>query len=88
MVYMNNTPSIIGLENYPDMLTTKHLAEIFGVSKNTIYKEIQTGKFGTPERIGRQLMIPKLYIWNRFIAGYNQHYVQPYGEPQNEVVPI
>jgi len=67
---MDNLSKIIGLNQYPDMLSPKHLAEIFGVSKNTIYKEIKLGKFGSPEQIGREMKIPKLYIWERFIKRY------------------
>jgi len=58
------------LTKYPDLLSVQDLMEIFGVSKNTIYKEIQAGKFGTPIQIGRMLKVPKIYIWNKFFLHY------------------
>jgi len=57
-------------EQYPDLLDTKHLMEIFGVGKNTIYKKIKDGEFGTPIKMGKGFKIPKLYIWNKFIEQY------------------
>jgi len=74
------TLGIISLENYKiagsalpqyrDLLSVADLAEIFGVSKNTIYKEIHEGKFGTPIQIGRAFKIPKTYIINKFFINY------------------
>ena len=58
------------LDEYGDMLSVDDLAEIFRVSKSTIYKEIKEGKFGNPINIGRALKVPRLYIWNRFIVDY------------------
>ena len=60
----------MNLDKYPDLLSVKDLMEIFGVSKNTIYKEIQDGKFGRPIQIGRAFKIPKMYIWNKFFENY------------------
>ena len=58
------------LDKYRDLLSADDLMEIFRVSKATIYKEIQDGKFGTPIRIGRAYKIPKIYIWDKFFKGY------------------
>jgi predicted DNA-binding transcriptional regulator AlpA len=58
------------LERYPDMLSVKHLTEIFGVSKQTIYKEMRDGKFGKPIFIGRSYKIPRIYIWEKFFENY------------------
>ena len=58
------------LSKYPDLLTVDHLMEIFGVSKQTIYKEIRQGKFGTPISIGRAYKIPRMYILNKFFVNY------------------
>jgi predicted DNA-binding transcriptional regulator AlpA len=44
--------------------------EIFSVSKNTIYKEIKQGTFGTPITIGRSFKIPRMYIWNKYFVNY------------------
>ena len=60
----------MNLDKYPDLLSVTDLMEIFGVSKNTIYKEIQDGKFGQPIQIGRAFRIPRMYIWNKFFANY------------------
>ena len=58
------------LNKYKDLLSVQDLTEIFGVSKQTIYKNIKAGKFGTPIRIGRAFKIPRIYIWNKFFASY------------------
>ncbi|MCL2717237.1 MAG: DUF3102 domain-containing protein [Lachnospiraceae bacterium] len=47
------------------------LSKIFSVSKQTIYKEMKSGKFGEPVRIGRAYKIPKIFIWNKFFINYN-----------------
>ena len=59
------------LEKYRDLLSVKDLTEIFGVSKQTIYKNIKDGKFGTPIKIGRAFKIPRIYIWENFFANYH-----------------
>jgi len=58
------------LEKYTDLLTVQDLTKIFGVSKQTIYKNIKDGKFGVPIRIGRAFKVPRIYIWNKFFANY------------------
>ena len=63
---MSNLP----LSEYRDLLSIKDLTKIFGVSKNTIYKEIKDGKFGTPIQIGRAYKIPKLYVIKKYFR-YN-----------------
>ena len=74
-----NTPSITSdvientllcLAEYRDLLSVADLAEIFQVSKSTIYTEIKNGKFGTPITIGRSIKIPRLYIMKKFILDY------------------
>ena len=62
---MNNSST--QLVNYPDLLSASQLSEIFSVSKQTIYKEIQNGKFGTPIKIGREYKVSKLQIEKIFI---------------------
>jgi len=60
------------LQKYPDLLTVKHLTEIFGVSKNTIYKSIHEGKFGVPIKcIGRELKVPKIYIEDKYFRNHH-----------------
>jgi len=59
------------LENYKDLLSVRDLVEIFGVSKQTIYKNIKDGKFGTPIRIGRAFKIPRIYVWKKYFSNYN-----------------
>jgi predicted DNA-binding transcriptional regulator AlpA len=54
------------LAEYRDLLSVKDLAEIFDVSKQTIYKEVKCEKFGTPIKIGREMKIPKIYIIQRY----------------------
>lgn len=55
------------LSKYKDLLSTDDLAEIFEVSKSTIYKELRNGSFGEPIRIGRKYKVPKLYIINKML---------------------
>jgi DNA-binding protein, excisionase family len=43
---------------YPDLLTVKHLAEITGVSEQTIRREIRLGVIPSLH-IGRRLLCPK-----------------------------
>jgi len=58
------------LSNYKDLLCMEDLIKIFGVSKQTIYKEIKNGKFGTPIKIGRAYKIPRIFVLNKFFANY------------------
>lgn len=44
--------------DYPDLLTVKHLAEITGVSEQTIRREIRLGVIPSLH-IGRRLLCPK-----------------------------
>ena len=55
---------------YKDLLSVKDLTEIFGVSKQTIYKEISAGKFGQIIRIGKAMKVPRIYIYNKYFANY------------------
>ena len=57
------------LTSYRDLLSVSDLSEIFDTTKNTIYKEIQRGKFGNPIKIGRKYKIPKKYVYDKFFKG-------------------
>lgn len=65
----SNDFSVI-LPDYKDLLTVDDLSKIFHVSKKTIYKELGSGKFGTPIQMGRVYLIPKVYIISRFFNNY------------------
>jgi len=66
-ILTNSSASIpIALGDYRDLLSVKDLMEIFGVSKQTVRKEIKQGKFGTPIQIGRAYKIPKIYVVQRY----------------------
>ena len=65
-----DSPYIVRLDEYKDLLSVQDLMKIFGVSKATIYKEIKQGKFGTPICIGRSFKIPRIYVYNKFFANY------------------
>jgi len=54
------------LDGYRDLLSVKDLTEIFGVSRQTIYKELKSGKLGSPIAIGRAIKIPKVYLIQRY----------------------
>jgi len=58
------------LSNYGDLLNIEELSTIFDVSKNTIYKSVKDGKFGTPIQIGRAYKVPKTYIIRKFFRDY------------------
>jgi len=66
----NCTNKMTTLEHYPDLLSVQDLSEILGISKQTVYKEIKKGTFGNLRKWGRVYRIPKLYIINNFILGY------------------
>lgn len=55
------------LRKYKDLLSVHDLSEIFGVSENTIRKEIKNGKFGKPICIGRAFKVPRKLIIDNFI---------------------
>lgn len=55
------------LENYGDLLNTRNLSELLGVSVQTVYKEIRNGKFGEPIKFGREYRVPKKYIYDNYI---------------------
>ena len=59
------------LEEYRDLLSVDDLMKIFGVGKNTIYKEIRNGKFGNPIQIGRAFKVPKMFILEKFFENYS-----------------
>ena len=61
---INMSPMI--LNGYSDLLSVKDLTEIFGVSRQTIYKELKNGKLGNPITIGRVIKIPKIYVVQRY----------------------
>lgn len=63
---MNN----VILYEYKDLLSVTDLSKIFEVSKQTIYKEIKDGKFGSPIKIGRTYKVPKIYILQKFFHNY------------------
>jgi len=59
------------LSNYGDLLNVEDLSTIFEVSKNTIYKSVKDGKFGTPIQIGRAYKVPKTYVIKKFFRNYS-----------------
>jgi len=63
----DNTQKALTLDNYGDLMSAKDLSIFLGVSKQTVYKEIRDGKFGTPLKFGREYRIPKLYISRKYL---------------------
>jgi len=61
--YTNSLPI---LTEYRDLLSVQDLSNIFQTSRQTIYKELKDGKFGTPIQIGRAYKIPKIYVVQRY----------------------
>jgi len=70
-VASNNATRAVTLDQYGDLLTVKDLSEFLGVSKQTVYKEMKAGKFGPQIKFGRGFRIPKIYIAQRYLAGYD-----------------
>jgi excisionase family DNA binding protein len=66
-----NTTKVTSLDHYGDLMTATDLSNFLGVSKNTVYNEIREGKFGEPIKFGREYRIPKIYIAQRYLVGYN-----------------
>ena len=56
------------LSNYKDLLSVADLTIIFEVSKQTIYKGLRDGQFGTPIKVGRAYKIPKIYVLRRYFC--------------------
>ena len=54
------------LAGYKDLLSVDDLCRIFGVSRQTIYKEIRRGKFGEAVQNGRSCRFPKARIVQKF----------------------
>jgi len=52
------------------LLSVDDLSEIFGVSNQTVYKEIKDGRFGKPIRIGRAYKIPKIFVVTKFFTSH------------------
>jgi len=63
---MDNFSTANFLSGYGDLLSTTELAQVFRVSKQTVYKELRDGKFGEPIKIGRAYLISKAYIIRKF----------------------
>jgi len=74
-IYSDNatetTTKATTLDHYGDLMTATDLASFLGVSKQTAYKEIREGKFGEPIKFGREYRIPKVYIIQRYLTGYD-----------------
>ena len=64
----NHNPTLPPLKDYKDLLNAKNLAEIFGVTKQSIYKELKSKKFGKPIKIGRTYKVPKIYILQKYFS--------------------
>jgi len=69
IVFSNSNEKSEMLRGYRDLLTTQDLSEILGISKQTVYCEIRSGKFGEPLKFGREYRISKLYLIEKYIHG-------------------
>jgi len=69
---MRNTKTTTpkSLDHYGDLMSVADLAAFLGVSKQTVYSEIREGRFGEPLKFGRSYRVPKIYIAQRYLAGY------------------
>jgi len=57
------------LEHYGDLMSVRDLASFLGVSRQTVYGELRSGKFGRPLKFGREYRVPKAYIQQRYFGG-------------------
>lgn len=46
------------LNNYPDVLTVRQLAEVLGICENSAYRLIKERAIGS-KRVGRRILVPK-----------------------------
>ena len=65
------------LNNYPDVLTVKQLAEVLNIGHNAAYQLVKRQEIGV-KRIGRAIRIPKscviMYLNSaRYIVGKNDN---------------
>lgn len=49
------------LRDYPDVLTTKDLQSILGISGKTVFRLLHSGQLKSI-KVGRNFRIPKLYL--------------------------
>lgn len=49
------------LKEYPDVLTTKDLQNILGVSDKTVFRLLHSGQIKSI-KVGRNFRIPKIYL--------------------------
>lgn len=49
------------LKEYPDVLTTKDLQNILGISDKTVFRLLHSGQIKSI-RVGRNFRIPKIYL--------------------------
>lgn len=49
------------LKEYPDVLTTKDLQNILGISGKTVFRLLHSGQIKSI-RVGRNFRIPKIYL--------------------------
>lgn len=49
------------LNDYPDVMTVKQLAEVLGIGLNTAYSLVHNGTIGS-KRIGNKFIIPKVCV--------------------------
>ena len=63
---MTNNKFEVALRDYNDLLSAADLSRIFNISMQTVYKQISKGTFGTPIKLGRAYMFPKIHILSTF----------------------
>ena len=49
------------LKEYPDVLTTKNLQSILGISGKTVFRLLHSGQIKSI-KVGRNFRIPKIYL--------------------------
>ena len=49
------------LKEYPDVLTTKDLQNILGISSKTVFRILHSGQIKSI-KVGRNFRIPKIYL--------------------------
>lgn len=49
------------LKEYPDVLTTRDLQRIIGISSKTVFKLLHSGQIKSI-KVGRNFRIPKIYL--------------------------
>lgn len=59
------------LEKYPDVMSPEQLINVLPIGRNSVYNLLKSGEIKSI-RSGRRYIIPKIYLEEYLINGYNR----------------